>query len=138
VRVEISVRKEDAPLVRQVAAALTDPARQALLAGQPTRCSRQSECRGCQQNAKAQEKPFAPSRACPVILRNKKAIREVISANRIAWFYAVEEIRGGRYVHFRLPFAAENNVRQPAFSRVHVLFQRCEGFWLNLAGLNAM
>ena len=29
VRVEISIRKEDAPLVRQVAAALTDPTRQA-------------------------------------------------------------------------------------------------------------
>jgi len=29
VRVEISVRKEDAPLVRQMAAALTDPTRQA-------------------------------------------------------------------------------------------------------------
>jgi hypothetical protein len=29
VRVEISVRKEDAPLVRQVAAALTDPTRRA-------------------------------------------------------------------------------------------------------------
>jgi hypothetical protein len=28
VRVEVSVRREDAPLVRQVAAALTDPARQ--------------------------------------------------------------------------------------------------------------
>jgi hypothetical protein len=75
----------------------------------PNHSPRHGKWHRSEQNAKAEKKPFAASRAGPVILWNKIAIREVVSADRVTWVDAVEKIRRGGNVHLRLP-GAENNV----------------------------